>query len=224
MKRMKLTKQGLSAAMLLVALLALIAAVIVLISAIGAQYAYQKVLLGLSTVLLFVLCGLAVYYLYLSRESDPNFFLYDQTEKRNIPVEELTFEKVDERLEFYLSLISDSDEELWQGAVLAKSDGSFGRQDVYRPLVAYKMLYDLAEADDEVRWGLIEQAEITTMRLLTRALKQGGDAEMAQALVDLYRGDNVEEGENLRDFLTGNLKYLHSRALRYVKQHLDYFY
>lgn len=224
MKKIRLTKQGLSFAMLLVALLSLIAAIVVLISAVNAQYAYQKVILGISTVLLFVLLALSVYYLYLSRESDPNFFLYDQTEKKNIPLDELTFEKVDERMEFYLSLISDSDEELWQGTVLSKSDGSFGRQEVYRPLVAYKMLYDLAAADDEVRWALIEQAEITTMRLLTRALKQGGDAEMAQALVDLYKGDNVEEGENIRDFLVGNLKYLRSRMLRYVKQHLDYFY
>ena len=224
MKKIRLTKQGLSFAMLLVAVLSLIAAIVVLISAVNAQYAYQKVILGISTVLLFVLLALSVYYLYLSRESDPNFFLYDQTEKKNIPLDELTFEKVNERMEFYLSLISDSDEELWQGTVLSKSDGSFGRQEVYRPLVAYKMLHDLAEADDEVRWALIEQAEITTMRLLTRALKQGGDAEMAQALVDLYKGDNVEEGENIRDFLVGNLKYLRSRMLRYVKQHLDYFY
>jgi hypothetical protein len=46
---------------------------------------------------------------------------------------------------------------------------------------------------------------------------------MAQAIVELYKGEG-EEGENLRDFLLGNQKYLRGRMLRYVKQHLDYFY
>lgn len=210
-------------AMLVIAALSLVAAIIVLISAGSMVAAYQKVLLRIAGVLLLVLMGLSLFYFYLSHENEPNFFLYDQTQRKNIPVEQLTFSALNDRMDFYLSLISDSDEELWQGGVLAKSDGSFGREDVYRPLVAYKMLYDLTDRDDDVQWGLLEFAEVTTIRLLTRALKQGGDADMAQAIVELYKGEG-EEGENLRDFLKGNQKYLRGRMLRYVKQHLDYFY
>ncbi|MBR5797727.1 MAG: hypothetical protein IKY29_02115 [Clostridia bacterium] len=210
-------------AMLLIAVLSLIAAIIVLISAASADASYKKVLLRISAVLFFALMGLSLYYFYLTRESDPNFFLYDQTQRKNLPVDQLTFSIVNERMDFYLSLISDSDEELWQGGVLAKTDGSFGREDIYRPLVAYKMLYDLTERDDDVQWHLLEFAEVATIRLLTRALKQGGDSDMAQAIVELYKGEG-EEGENLRDFLKGNKKYLRGRMLRYVKQHLDYFY
>ncbi len=210
-------------AMLLIAFLSLVAAIIVLISAASADASYKKVLLRISAVLFFVLMALALYYFYLTRQSDPNFFLYDQTQRKNIAVDQLTFGIINERMDFYLSLISDSDEELWQGGVLAKNDGSFGREDIYRPLVAYKMLYDLTERNDDVQWRMFEFAEVTTIRLLTRALKQGGDADMAQAIVELYRGEG-EEGENLRDFLKGNQKYLRGRMLRYVKQHLDYFY
>ncbi len=224
MKKFRMTKQMLSVSMLLIAALSLIAAIIVLVSAAGADAAYKKILLRISAVLFFALVGLSLYYLYLSRESDPNFFLYDKTQRKNIPTDQLDFTIVNERMEFYLSLISDSNEELWQGTVLSKSDGSFGREGVYRPLVAYKMLYDLTEANDDMQWGLIEHAEVTTVRLLTRALKQAGDTEMAQAIVDLYKGENIGEGENLRDFLVGNRKYLRGRMLRYVKQHLDYFY
>jgi hypothetical protein len=85
------------------------------------------------------------------------------------------------------------------------------------------MLYDLTERNDDVSWHYLEFAEVTTIRLLTRALKQSGDADLAQAIVELYRGEG-EEGENLRDFLMGNRKYLRGRMLRYVKQNLDYFY
>lgn len=223
MNRNEKIKRLMPLAMLLIAFLSLVAAIIVLVSAASADASYKKVLLRISAVLFFVLVGLALYYFYLTRESDPNFFLFDQTTRKNVPVDQLTFGIVNERMDFYLSLISDSDEELWQGGVLAKNDGSFGREDIYRPLVAYKMLYDLTDRDDDVQWRLLEYAEVTTIRLLTRALKQGGDADMAQAIVELYRGEG-EEGENLRDFLKGNQKYLRGRMLRYVKQHLDYFY
>ena len=223
MNRNEKIKRLMPLAMLLIAFLSLVAAIIVLVSAASADASYKKVLLRISAVLFFVLVGLALYYFYLTRESDPNFFLFDQTTRKNVPVDQLTFGIVNERMDFYLSLISDSDEELWQGGVLAKNDGSFGREDIYRPLVAYKMLYDLTDRDDDVQWRLLEFAEVTTIRLLTRALKQGGDADMAQAIVELYRGEG-EEGENLRDFLKGNQKYLRGRMLRYVKQHLDYFY
>ena len=54
------------------------------------------------------------------------------------------------------------------------------------------------------------------------------DAGKVQAVrdisFDLYKGENIEEGENLRDFLMGNQKYLRGRMMRYVKQKLDYFY
>ncbi len=211
-------------AMLMMAVLSLIAAVIVLVSAGSLEANYQKVLFRIAGVLLLVLAGLSLFYFYLSRSSDPNFFLYDQAQHRNISVDQLTFSIVNERMEFYLSLISDSDEELWQGSILAKSDGSFGREDVYRPLVAYKMLFDLTEQNDDVHWRYLELAEVTAIRLLTRALAQAGDKELARALVELYRGEGIEDGENLRDFLMENRKYLSGRMLRYVKQHLDYFY
>ena len=224
LQKIKFNKQMLPIAMLGVGILSLIAAIIVLISAFGADAAYKKVLLFISAVFFFLLVGLALYYVYLSRIDDPNFFLYDKAQRKNIAPDQLTFDIVNERMEFYLSLISDSDEELWQGTVLAKSDGSFGREEVYRPLVAYKMLYDLTEYDDDICWNRLEFAEKATVRLLTRALKQAGDNDMALAIVDLYKGENIEEGENLRDFLMGNQKYLRGRMMRYVKQKLDYFY
>ena len=226
MKKIKIDipQKLMAPAMLGVAVLSLIAAIVVMVTAILADAAYKTVFLSIATVLLFALVGLAAYYLYLTRVNDPNFFLYNKEQRRNIPVEQLTFDIVNDRMNFYLSLIADSDEELWEGSVLAKSDGSFGREEVYRPLVAYKMLYDLTDSNDDFAWDRIIFAEVTTIRLLTRAIKQAGDNDLAQAIVELYKGENLEEGENLRDFLTGNRKYLRARMLRYVKQKLDYFY
>jgi glucan phosphoethanolaminetransferase (alkaline phosphatase superfamily) len=87
-------------AMLLIAFLSLIAAIIVLVSAASADASYKKVLLRISAVLFFILMALALYYFYLTRESDPNFFLFDQSTRKNIPVDQLTFSVVNERMDF----------------------------------------------------------------------------------------------------------------------------
>ena len=112
MNRNEKIKRLMPLAMLLIAFLSLVAAIIVLVSAASADASYKKVLLRISAVLFFILMALALYYFYLTRESDPNFFLFDQTTRKNIPVDQLTFGIVNERMDFYLSLISDSDEEL----------------------------------------------------------------------------------------------------------------
>lgn len=220
----KALKRLLPLAMFLVGLLSLIAAVAVFVVAAGVAAAYRAVLLRIAGVLFLLLAGLAFYYIYISRETDPNFFLYDRVQHRNLTPDQLTFDIVDERMTFYLSLISKSDEELWRGDVLAKEDAAFGRGGVYRPLVAYKMLFDLTAVDDPACWAWLEAADASTIRLLTKALRQSKDNEMADAIVELYRGDNLEPGENLRDFLKGNQKYLRGRMLRYVKQNLESFY
>ncbi len=223
MKKNKKLTQIIPLAIFLIGVFAVLAAIFTLLFSFRADAAYKQTLLRIAGILFLLLSGLSFYYMYVSRETDPNFFLFDQTLRKNIPTDRLTFALVDERMMFYLTLISESDDELWRGDVLARAEETFGREAVYRPLVVYKMLYDLTVADDEEHWRLLEEADAPVMRLLVRALRQGNDGELAQALVDLYRQDDDGE-ENIRDFLKGNQKYLRGRMLRYVKQHIDYFY
>lgn len=219
-KKLKLNERTLPIAMLAVAVLSFVAAIVVLICAIGADAAYKKVLLILSTVLFLAMAGLSLYYVYLARESDPNFFTWDKTLKRNIAVEDLTFAMVNDRMELYISQIVESDEELWQGGALVKGGTVC---EPYRPLVAYKMLYDLTVKDQDEDWAYLEQADKKTIRLITRALVQANEQELAQTLVDLYQGD-CAEGENMRDFISGNARYLQAKMLRYTKKNIDCFY
>ena len=58
----------------------------------------------------------------------------------------LTFTIVNERMTFFLGLVCETPDQLWQEGILDDSR-KFGYRGVYKPLVAYKMLYDLGEKD-----------------------------------------------------------------------------
>ena len=82
-----------------VGVLSLIGAVLLLfVAAPNADAAYKRVLEILIGVLMLLLSGLAAFYVYVTRDAEPNFFLFDRAKKRNIPVENLTFTIVNERM------------------------------------------------------------------------------------------------------------------------------
>lgn len=174
-----------------------------------------------------ILMGLGLLFtLYLSRDNDPNFFLYDTKTQRNVPVEELTFDRVNSRMSYFLTTLSTSQEKLWADNVLGNSEsGRFGANDVYKSLTAYKMLYDLTEIDRPEGWRLFLNATPATLDALLDALEDNGEDAMAKALNHAYNSaSGSDDIEWIRDFLMGNAKYLRRRMLSYVQKHIEWFY
>lgn len=211
----------------------LILAVVGVISLIGAillfclaapkaDAAYKRaleIIIGVLMLLMAVLCGV---YVYVTRDAEPNFFLFDRAKKRNIPVENLTFPIVNERMSFFLTIVCESPEQLWKDDVL-ESDRKLGFRRVYRPLLAYKMLYDLADKNIATYWDLLLNAEPATLNSLYSALEQGGEQEMVKAfryIMENYRNNP----EKIKDFVCGNMKYIRGRMLGYIKRNIELFY
>ena len=188
----------------------------------NADATYKRVLEIVISCLMIVLSLLVVYYLYITRDAEPNFFLFDRAKKRNIPVENLTFTIVNERMSFFLTMVCESVEQLWQNNVL-ESDRKLGYRRVYRPLLAYKMLYDLADKNIAAYWDLLFAADKATVNSLCGALEQGGEQEMVKAfryIMENYR-DNPEK---IKDFVCGNMRYIRGRMLGYIKRNIELFY
>jgi len=211
---------------LLMALLGIISAVgAILLFAIAlpaANAPYKKILTAIIASLLLVLSLLAAYYLYVMRDVEPNFFLFDRSKKRNIPVEELTFKTVNERMNFFLTLVCESAVQLWQNDVL-ENESRLGYRRVYRPLLAYKMLYDLADKNIPTYWELLYNATPATVNSLCDALEQGGEKEMVRAfryIMENYRATP----DKIKDFVEGNQRYIRGRMLGYVKRNIEIFY
>ncbi len=207
----------------IVAVLSLVGALLVLILMVpNADAVYKRVLEIILACLLLLLAACAGYYLLVTRDVDPNFFLFDRAKKRNIPVESLTFTIVNERMTFFLTMVCESVEQLWQENVL-ESDRKLGYRRVYRPLLAYKMLYDLADKNLETYWNCMLEAKPEIIESLCSALMQGGEQEMVKALRFIME-NHREAPERIKDFVIGNQKYIRGRMLGYIKRNIELFY
>ncbi len=204
----------------------LIGGILILIFGVsGAGSSLTKVLVAIEGALAIVIGLILGYIVILSRDDDANFFLYDRRTSKNIRPEDLTFERINSRMGYYMSLISSSQEQMWQKNVLGRENDRFGPNDVYKPLAAYKMLYDLAELDRMESWVLFNEADAEIISSLTAALKMNGEDEMARTLRFLYdEATGPEDIDRVRDFVMGNAKYIRRRMQKYIMDNLEWFY
>lgn len=188
----------------------------------NADAAYKRVLEVLIACFMLLLSMLIGVYLWVIRDSEPNFFLFDRAKKKNIPVENLTFSMINERMNFFLTLISDSPEDLWQQNALER-DIKLGPRRIYRPLLAYKMLIDLADKNVQSYWDLLLNAPEETVNSICSALQQGGEQEMVKVfgfLMQNYR----RNPDKIKDFITGNQRYFRGRMKSYIQKNIEFFY
>lgn len=216
-------KKKLPLIMSIVAIVCLIGAILILAIPVAfANATYKRVIGTIIAVLMIVLALLAAFYVWLCRDTEPNFFLFDRKKKRNIPMDELTFTIANERLSFLLTAVSRSMEELWTEDVL-ENELKLGYRKVYRPLIAYKMLYDLADKNIDSYWSYLENASPETVQSIAKALEQAGETEMVKAfrfIMENYRN----EPSKIRNFVSGNLKYIRGRIMAYIKHNIELFY
>lgn len=223
---MKIHSRNMAIVLLVVAGILILGGIALLLFLVPGAAAFFKVCLILIAVLC-ILMGLGLLYtLYLSRDNDANFFLYDPKSDRNLPIEDLTFDRVNNRMSYFLTTLSTSQEKLWEEDTLSDNGtGRFGVQDVFRPLTAYKMLYDLVELDRPEGWALFLCATPASMEALLDALEENGEDTMAKTLHNAYTSaSGRDDYEWLRDFLMGNAKYIRRRMLSYVQKNIEWFY
>ena len=209
--------------MAIAAILCVVGAVLIFIFPVMHADALYKLVLGsVIAVLMIVLAILIAVYLFLGRDTEPNFFLFDRQKKRNIDIDELSFKLANERLTFLLTTVSESVEELWNDGVL-ENELKLGYRKVYRPLIAYKMLYDLADKNVEDYWEYLLKSTPETVNSICNALAQAGETEMVKAfrfIMQNYREDPAK----IRNFVVGNQKYIRGRIISYIKRNIERFY
>ncbi len=208
----------------IIAILAIAAAALfVIFLIIGIVYsgsAFTKTILLLISVVSLVFALLLGYLFLLSDEVVPNYFLFNANANRNIPVSKLTFQNVNVRMNRYLSKYASSEGKLWTDKILEDPELDMG--DAYKPLVAYKLLFDLAERDFEAGWKCFELASAQTVEFIAAGLEANGDAEFAKALRKIKNTTPVNLA-HLRDLLIKNKRYLQGRMYKYTTQNIDKF-
>ena len=184
---------------------------------------FVNVMLLFSAVLFLALGGLVLYLAMITTTVTKHFFLYDKSTGRNIRPGELTFETVNKRMSFFMSRMASSERQVWSVNIVGSEDARFGKNDVYRPLMAYKMIYDLTEHNSPEYWRLFATADSSVVSSICDALNENDDAQLGATLVFLreHHADNLDK---ISRFFMDNRAYMQKQMLRYVQAHVDSMY
>ncbi len=199
--------------------LPVVLAVVVLIFGLVSAYAVTKVLLIIASVLLLALAVVLYILLFVLAEKRRNFFLTDPETGKNIAVGDINFAVVNDRMNLYLAERIENENDVRGGEILTRH-GIFGQHDVYRPLIAYKILFDLAEENGQCGWNAFYSMSEKAFSSLTNALNAVNDNNMARRLMQLRQ---MKDDARLADFIVGNRRYLQGRMVIFVKSNIDMF-
>lgn len=182
-----------------------------------------KVMMIIAAVLFVVLGGLVMYLAMITTSVTKHFFLYDKNTGKNVRPSELTFDTVNKRMTFFMTRMASSERQVWSANIVGSNDERFGKNNVYRPLMAYKMIYDLTEHNSPEYWALFAKADVAIISSICDALSENDDAQLGATLVFL-REHHAENIEKISRFFMDNRAYMQKQMLRYVLAHVDSLY
>jgi hypothetical protein len=204
-----------------------IAAAVALLAAIGTMIVYPSLsLTAFSKAMLIVMCVLLVamavmlaLIVLLPDSVRVNYFLYDEDTGKNLSVAALTEDIVFERVDAFVAELVRKRSELWLPGRLDAC--AFGDNGEFAPLVAYKMLIDLGEADSDGAWRCFCAAAPETVKWIADTLRPYEPNMTKDLLAVKARFGN--DPAKVRGFVLHNLKYLRARAMQYVVKSIDSF-
>jgi hypothetical protein len=199
----------------------LIVAVVVLVLSlvINMTLLLKLILIGISIVC-FALFGEGVFFIYMVSDKTKNFFLYDSRTRRNISVQKLTFQTINSKMNQFLSKYASSEGKIWNERVL--DNPYLEMEDKYKPLVAYKLIFGLADRDSEAGWTCLKNASEETVLFICNGLQANGDNDFAAAFSQRM-SDKPVNMTSVRELMVKNKKYIQNKMTKYVLENIDSF-
>ena len=209
---------------MIIGIAAIVAAVLFLVLlVVGIVYdggALAKTLLIIISLLCLALAAELGYLYLLIGDTKPNYFLFNTKTNRNMSVQKLNFQVVNARMNKYLSGYAPSEGKIWTEGVFDSPE--LEMEEHFKPLVAYKLLFDLAERDFDAGWKCFDISSDATVDFIASAIEMNGETEMAKNLKEL-KANKPTNLKYVRDYLVGNRKYLQGKMFRYVVDNIDKF-
>ncbi len=173
-------------------------------------------------VLILLGCSLAIYSCFVKTNEPVNYFLYDSKKRANLSVDELTFDIINKKMTVVMADLASSAAKVWTEDVFEARKDVFETDAVYIPLVAYKMLYDLADRADSSIWSLYLMAPASLIDSVAHALDLNSDSQMGDAFKILHKKADGSY-ERTEKFLTDNKTYIQNKMVKYVKTNISKF-
>ncbi len=185
------------------------------------EHTFTKIFMFLSAALCFALALEIAYIIWFAdRKETPNYFLYDNSTKKNVTPDKLSVKVISRRMERYFSSYASSEGKLWTDGILTSND--LDMEDKFKPIVAYKLLFDLANMDMEKGWKCFELASYETVDFICSCLEMNGEMEVAGNIRKMKTVQPFQI-KYIRDYLISNCKYLQTKMLMYVRENIEQF-
>ena len=189
--------------------------------AIEFTYTVTKVMMIIVAIVSLALAVELAFLAWFGGKGDkPNYFLYDASTKKNVSVDKLTLQVINRRMDRYFSEFAPSEGKLWTDGIL--EDPELDMEDAFKPLVAYKLLFDLADRDIDKGWKCFEVASPATVDFICRGLEMNGESEIAGNLRKM-KAIVPFQVKYVRDYLVSNANYLQTKMLMYVRDNIEKF-
>ncbi len=204
--------------------ISIIAGILTFIFGAGNSDGALKILFIILGIVLILLGAALVLFGYVVGSAEKaNFFLYDQSLKSNLSIDELDFDIINKKMTIIMAKLTSSASKVWTENVFESEDEIFADgDDSFVPLVAYKIIYDLSERANEGVWNLYLMADSGIIDAISAALELNGDEELANAF--RYLHENADGNyERTEKFLLDNRKYIQAKMVKYVKANIDRF-
>ena len=180
----------------------------------------SKTLLIVISVLCLALTAELLYLYILLGDTKPNYFLFDPNTNRNMSAQKLNFQLVNSRMNKYLSGFASTEGKIWTEGVFDNPELDI--DETFKPLIGYKLLFDLAERDFDAGWKCFGLASDTTVHFIASAIEMNGEDEVAKNIRDL-KAVKPTNLKYVRDYLVSNRKYLQTKMYQYVVGNIDKF-
>ncbi len=171
-----------------------------------------------------ILFGLASLYFItlITGKDEPNFFLYETSSDANMPIEALTFEHANKKMTYFMTRIAPNAVAVWQSDIIGSDNEWFGEENEFRPLAAYKALYDLADRGNEVMWNAFLKADSSVIESIAKALHMNQDSKLADTFMELHARADGNYAKTQK-FLQDNKGYLEKKIMKYIYANIDKF-
>jgi hypothetical protein len=202
------------------------------IFAINSESTFTTVILILVSLLFLALAGMVGYLAYVDtfkvlpgkkQEEKPlNYFLNANGKKKGLALEELTFEIIDKQMNNFIMDAWGTPVALWKNSVFSSEEEAFGKEGVFKILLAYKMLSDLQVHHSKKAWKMFYELPDVDFADIQECLVRNGDEELAKAL-NMYRLSGEASVGEAAAFLDENATYIQRRMLNYVNRKIELF-
>lgn len=219
----KFIKQNLQLILLVLCGALVLSGILVMVFGGGNSEGFLKVMFVIFGIVLIALgCALVFYAVVAYADVSSNFFLYDTQNKTDISEDQLTFEIVNKKMTYVMTKLVSSASKVWTENVLGENEEFFKGKEIFKPLVAYKMLYDLFDRGNANVWNLYLNADASIIDSIADALELNEDGELGKAFKFLHENSDGNY-ERTEKFLVDNKKYIQGKMLKYVKNNLGKF-